>query len=840
MPPRTKKTVAPQPTASSSVAPTNSPAAAAVPTPPRRALPRFKKKTAGPEAPSSPSVAAPAPAPAPAPLASPSRAPPPNSSPAARPPSSSEKQTLLSHATEGWDSVYPFEWATLWPENGMLIGQNITYLPGPPVPPEQVAYICKDGFWGEREYTIEPQPFDHLAPHLAFFPAPREQDDFAHLLFRTPREHDLAHKPRKGTVLVLSEDQRRELERVMSDLRGYVASAQTSIASVFGASEEWENRGRRAKLFRGFKFPNAVFSNATDAFKMLADSGVPSRSQFQLYWHAMQRGMREMMAVVDFCATLLPCPSSRGTLQAVCTWEYDRRRCILSDQDAEDYYILLAQCNVPVYVLLWREQYPLADNDYRLQEAHIPVCDVEPDFALSTVQVGSVQPYCLPPQNVGWHFFEITARGLLPREASVPSDTSSSVPAKKKQKTGKNKGKGKDSTLSKGLSSKDRYYQGFTSTNPAFIRHLSTVCATRPLYMKQPLDKYEQAQQRAFTHLNMLGEVRGHISSFVPPVHLFYGCNSVARLHQYVALTIKLLPYLLHRVRLACTDPGVKGLTGKQWRDILGGEYWKEQWPGEEHQFFNMEGDFWKYGGASVFGREESEHIRTGATVPSMGRLLCGCEATREIIQGDGPLIASVVGGLNQWVLLYQLAALAQNSLATENIPVVQEGPIQYRTPDFFETDKARTGIIQIIKEIVIGKREIPTSGWLPLWTGADECDVRTRRRWLNAVCRFFIFHNDHCARIDELDSYGWTTSKELRWVQIDSLQDSSLDKQQQVYFNRFFISCFLAGQWPTEFLPTPDHPEDAIKCRTCRMPVLRLSEGQSLLDAFDLSDEDE
>jgi hypothetical protein len=79
-----------------------------------------------------------------------------------------------------------YDWAVRWPRNGALIVYNTTYLPSPPALDHHPTYVCKDGLWGLREFTLEPHFFDHQSPHLAFFPVPTQPLYFQHNLFWLP------------------------------------------------------------------------------------------------------------------------------------------------------------------------------------------------------------------------------------------------------------------------------------------------------------------------------------------------------------------------------------------------------------------------------------------------------------------------------------------------------------------------------------------------------------------------------------------------------------------------------------------------------------------------------
>jgi hypothetical protein len=335
--------------------------------------------------------------------------------------------------------------------------------------------------------------------------------------------------------------------------------------------------------------------------------------------------------------------------------------------------------------------------------------------------------------------------------------------------------------------------------------------------------------------LDLLAEKRGHLASFLPPPSLFYGLQPI-RLAEYVACTIKLLPTLLLRPTLARSDSTILRLTAKQWREVLGGRYWRSFWPASEQPSFSMDGDFWKFGGPEIFGKTLSEAIRQGSSSFVPANLQCGCAATIEKIKGDDQVFGSVVASLNQWALLHQFSALAQDALGKAGVEFVKDGPNQHRTPDFYKTDRNATDpVTRLIKKIVLNGVDIPASGWPNIWSGLHETDLKKRRAWIGALRDFFLKYADQRERFETMGP-NWPNRNTLQAAQLASLDHPRLDNEQQAYLERYFASCLMAGDWPVELID--DAPDgwvtlEAVKCQECR--IARFAEGE---DPFALSTE--
>jgi hypothetical protein len=391
------------------------------------------------------------------------------------------------------------------------------------------------------------------------------------------------------------------------------------------------------------------------------------------------------------------------------------------------------------------------------------------------------------------------------------------------------KGKSKKQTGRKGESSAD-LYDGFTSPNPAFLRHLKTVSVARAHFFVDHAPAWSKAQQRAVKHLDLL-PYEGHTATWIPPVHIFYGCESPERLLQYAQSAAVLLPSILSRITMARHDATLVPLNAKQWKQILGGEHWRNNWPVDKRPDFSMEADFWRYGSDQFFGRTMSRDIEHGRTQPLAGRLACKCKPTLALMRGDGELIAMIVASLNQWLLMHQLAALAQGALADAGIPAILHGEhgVQ-RVPDFIDKDRnCGARVLRYIKRIVLGTEDGLDTVWPPLWSGANEMEVKKARGWVEALRVFCIIVSDRTVDFGGLGD-GWMGDMALRNAQLGSFPLQKLEQHADEYLARLFVLCFKSGRWPEEFLIGFDD-DCTVKCKDCRAFRPALNYDQDLSD---------
>ncbi|KAJ7776601.1 hypothetical protein DFH07DRAFT_766796 [Mycena maculata] len=92
-----------------------------------------------------------------------------------------------------------------------------------------------------------------------------------------------------------------------------------------------------------------------------------------------------------------------------------------------------------------------------------------------------------------------------------------------------------------------------------------------------------------------------------PPPHLFMNTTEEKCRNMLFVWTCIRKPWLGRVDRdVGCREVVSWGLTTQQWREILGGTYWKFKHPRTPTSEFSWR-KFWKYGGALIFGEEQAE-----------------------------------------------------------------------------------------------------------------------------------------------------------------------------------------------------------------------------------------
>jgi hypothetical protein len=271
----------------------------------------------------------------------------------------------------------------LWPNGGYCVAFNTSYLPIRPPVNGEITYICEDGFWGRREYTLEPTFFDHLSPHLAFFPVPVFADDLTHLAFRAPHEFDM-RRTKNGQVF-LSNATAEDVEVMLKALQQHCLKAKDWCARVYvDLPSGIKASSRRIRIFNDGRFPSAAEANAFEALNVLQHIGARGLAEFRLIWHAMQRFARELDAYIAFCACFLPHTAARrelSTLQMLPLLQ--RRGSIFSGADIDDWIGLFIDKDIPSYAVLWKKEYCLLEEN-RVDEPSSSPYSVIPDPLLST------------------------------------------------------------------------------------------------------------------------------------------------------------------------------------------------------------------------------------------------------------------------------------------------------------------------------------------------------------------------------------------------------------------------------------------------------------------------
>jgi hypothetical protein len=160
------------------------------------------------------------------------------------------------------------------------------------------------------------------------------------------------------------------------------------------------------------------------------------------------------------------------------------------------------------------------------------------------------------------------------------------------------------------------FYQGTNGYIPnevrTFIRHgkfeLPEWIVQLPLWQNAML----HAKKFLFNNLPDIP-----LSTFFPPFDTI--AYAVDKTSAYLVRTVQLWPFIKARAILSRSDSNVSLLSRKEWRNILGKEYFQHaMWPKEIHKDYDAS-IFWKYGGPQVFGTALSDDIRAGLAVPRLG-----------------------------------------------------------------------------------------------------------------------------------------------------------------------------------------------------------------------------
>jgi hypothetical protein len=246
-----------------------------------------------------------------------------------------------------------------------------------------------DGFWGAKEYSLEPQPFDHFSPHLAFLPLPTTERDWLDIFFRRPNVNDFTQvrNPGEEAYYVLRDAVKDNLSAIVLAAHRNLTLARKAMGALFHAKTDWESVGRRAQLFRHLKYPAAVVSFTLDAYNALIWWGAKSQAKLELVWSAMQRGLREFIAFVNFCIWLLPSKTAvkelRNRLQLSEMLDgLSFRGSILCGSDVAKHYNVFAQHGAPVFALLRRKEYYISNEDRRLRSGGEQRSSYEPYWKL--------------------------------------------------------------------------------------------------------------------------------------------------------------------------------------------------------------------------------------------------------------------------------------------------------------------------------------------------------------------------------------------------------------------------------------------------------------------------
>jgi hypothetical protein len=331
---------------------------------------------------------------------------------------------------------YLHDGAVQWPNGGACIAINTKYFPAPPLPSRQMTYICDDGLWGHREYTLQPSPFDATSPHLAFFPVAVSAEHWKHRLFRTPHklDYEVFRNGPGPDRLVLTKNSKQQWEALLKDVSDGAHYSQRWIERMQREHPALrKGKNDRVRLFFLCQYPNRTEAAMRNAFDILAKRGLLSRREFLLVWCALQRAIRELIAYTAFCSNLVPSLSAREEIRKrEHLRDYPRRGSIFGGKDILEYLGVFINLNMPCYAELHLKEYRVEkfDSPSPARASIVPHAELSVSFLafffvfyLTTCidehqerLAKDLPPTCLPPPAGTQYFaFEAVARGMVPR-----------------------------------------------------------------------------------------------------------------------------------------------------------------------------------------------------------------------------------------------------------------------------------------------------------------------------------------------------------------------------------------------------------------------------------------
>jgi hypothetical protein len=279
-----------------------------------------------------------------------------------------------------------YDWAVRWPRDGALIVYNTTYLPSPPMLEHHPTYVCEDGLWGLREFTLEPHFFDHQSPHLAFFPVPTGPLYFRHDLFRLLSTSEYGEMGSRGRLL-LGVRLVRKMGGLLEDVSDAAHKGKWWIDTYLKENPQVVGKKTtRVRMLLEGRFPSTVEANMFELMKILSDNGVKTKEELILCWVAMQRCARELIAYASFCSRFVRSYACRADLlqrleRMSIVEGFAFRGSVFTGSDLPfiDNFLDL---NLPAFAYVWCKQYDV--DETRFEEDNKKRSSVDPDTKLST------------------------------------------------------------------------------------------------------------------------------------------------------------------------------------------------------------------------------------------------------------------------------------------------------------------------------------------------------------------------------------------------------------------------------------------------------------------------
>ena len=495
-------------------------------------------------------------------------------------------------------------WASAdeWRPGYVMLGANVNAIPAPP---GSVIIIGSDGLWGAHEWTVYPQPYCPKFPYLPWI----------HL--RSPNPST------PSNILT------RPVEKTMWRSHGHRTDAHVVTPALLDElTKEWETIKSSVQKpfqtmsslpsFSSVECPMEAYFRAATALNRLGDDFEAWRDFAEVYRN-LQRSLLELSAFLDWWKDV----SAGSNFQP-----YIRpptRGAIFED---ERLYAEHAHYSVGAFLLVHKTTFTL-DLAKKVGLSPRNLCKERP-MSLNPI-VHSLQLWYYPPQVEDVMDLETAARGYAGR-----LDTFKPTKAFKR-KLDKVENKMNDQskltywiiflTLTNGLCIVGRAAKMAKTTlailpNSSNNRELKRVLAAGPgpTWFVKTNEIWKEAVNHVSPSNLVVAETPRRFS--LPPIHLFWGGNEENQRIFFYNF------FVLHTAIRDRTRKGLKSLTTKEWRSVLGNTYWKRVW------VLNRDGNardnafdpkkFWRLGGPLFFGDELSAQVAAGECDPT-SRLPCGC-----------------------------------------------------------------------------------------------------------------------------------------------------------------------------------------------------------------------
>lgn len=229
-------------------------------------------------------------------------------------------------------------------------------------------------------------------------------------------------------------------------------------------------------------------------------------------------------------------------------------------------------------------------------------------------------------------------------------------------------------------------YNTLASRAPLVRAYYDRLRLKRLPFAPEPLPRFKAGFARALKHVHLAdneGSNSEGLKTFLPPVSMFTESNmeKPERVLRYLVMLVWLRPTFLSRVELARKEKAVVRFGIREWKIIMGGEYFIFNMPEGERGKLRVEDfwvdphKYWKYGGEQLWGRKVSQALLADPNVrPHLGTLACGHEPTTDEFANNPDLAECVIYELNQLALLHHLARLVKpEDLKKADVTIVQE-----------------------------------------------------------------------------------------------------------------------------------------------------------------------